>query len=455
MIPKKFENLDILVLLAGPGSGSKLFQGYLDGHSQILMTPGYILMYFYPHWDKHLVKEKNWKVILNKFLKLHPSILDTSKMKGGDFLYNLGNKKKDKITISKKKFISKVLNFLSGEEINSKNFFLAIHLAYAKCIGENLSKKKILVYHMHVCWYLKKFCKDFGNIKIISMVRELKSNIPNRVVTLENPNLIHLNPTDQIFFKTRSYKNIIFEDFYSLDFLKKFDKCEHRVIKHEDLLIRKYSVLKNLCKYIDIRFENILKKSTANKIQWNYKHAKNTKLKDGVATHITKYNANNFFRHELHWINYLSLTFNQKYKYNYNKKGFLFLNYFLTFLFIFFPSKTELKLFLNFFKLNFIVNFFKKLCLETNTKKLIFYENNAFYFHKWSNKYYPFKIINFLLKKKKNSNLFWISIYFLFKTLLFFAFPALIIFEYISRILICYGVLAKILFRKRFFPIKL
>ena len=82
--------MKILLLVAGSRGGSEFFQSLLDGHSQILMAPGYILMYFYPHWDKHLVKEKNWKVILNKFLKLHPSILDTSKMKGGDFLL-IGN----------------------------------------------------------------------------------------------------------------------------------------------------------------------------------------------------------------------------------------------------------------------------------------------------------------------------------------------------------------------------
>ena len=112
MIPTKFKNLKILVLLAGPGSGSKLLQSYLDGHSQILMTPGYILMYLYPHWDKHLAKEKNWKKILNKFLSLHPSILDTGKMKGGDYLYNLGKKKSNKIRIKKSKFVNQILNFL-------------------------------------------------------------------------------------------------------------------------------------------------------------------------------------------------------------------------------------------------------------------------------------------------------------------------------------------------------
>ena len=363
--------------------------------------------------------------------------------------------KNEKIKIKKKRFTTEVLKYLSGEEINSKLFFLAIHLAYAKCTGENLSKKKILIYHMHICWYLKRCCKDFKNIKTISMTRELKSNIPNRVVnSFEQVNTLHLNPTDQIFFKTRSYKNTIFEDFYTLDFLKKFVKNEHRVVKHEDLLTRKKSVIKNLCKYINIKYENILKKSTINRIQWNYKHPKKVKLKSGVASHITKYNKNNFFKYEMHWIDCLSLTYNRKYKYNY-KKNFFFLNYFLTFLFIILPSKTELKLFLNCFKLNFIVDFLKKLFLEINTRKLILYENNAFYVHKWTNKYYPFKTINFLIKMKKNLSFFWISIYFFFKLFLFLVVPVFVIFEYLNRVLICYTVLIKILLNKRFFPNKL
>ena len=36
----------------GNGSGSKLFQSYLDDHPQIYMVPAYILMYLYPHWDQ-------------------------------------------------------------------------------------------------------------------------------------------------------------------------------------------------------------------------------------------------------------------------------------------------------------------------------------------------------------------------------------------------------------------
>ena len=118
MIPKEFKKIKTLVLLAGPGSGSKVFQSFIDGHHQVLMTPGYILMYFYPHWNKHLRHYENWTQLIKHFLKLHPSIIDASKLKGGDYLYNLGKKKNKNIKIKKKIFIKKINNYLKGEEIN-------------------------------------------------------------------------------------------------------------------------------------------------------------------------------------------------------------------------------------------------------------------------------------------------------------------------------------------------
>ncbi|MDA9625050.1 hypothetical protein N9S55_01560, partial [Candidatus Pelagibacter bacterium] len=232
MIPIKFKKIKAVVLLAGPGSGSKLFQSFVDGHKEVLMTPGYILMYFYPHWEKHFKYFNSWINIIEYFLVLHPSLINSEKLRGGDYLYNLGEKKKEKIQIDKKFFIKRLLFYLHKEEITSKNFFIAIHLAYAESNGENLNKKRILFYHMHVCWYLKKFYEDFNEVKTITMIRELKSNIPKRIPALEKPNMQHLNFTDAIFFRTRSYKNIIFEDFFSLNFLKRFKNKSHKVIKH-------------------------------------------------------------------------------------------------------------------------------------------------------------------------------------------------------------------------------
>ena len=456
MIANKFKKIKTLVLLAGPGSGSKLFQSYVDGHDQVLMTPGYILMYFYPHWKKHLKSYNSWKQIINHFLKLHPSIIDTKKLKGGDYLYNLGKTKTKSVRVNKEKFIKKLNKYLKGEEISSKNFFLAIHLAYASCLGENLKQKKILIYHMHVCWYMKNFYQDFKDVKTITMLRELKSNIPKRIPSLEKPNELHLNKTDSIFFKTRSYKNIIFEDFFSLDYLKKFQDRSHRVIKHEDLIIRRKKVIKNFCKYAQISYAKSLFKSTINNLSWNYEHDSKVKLKDGVAKHILDYDKKNFFNYELFWLNNLIKKFNKIYSYKTNKSKLKGINMILTFFFIFLPSKKELNLFLNLFTIKFFKDYFSALYQEIFKIKLKQYEKNAFYFHKWSNRNYPFRLINFLnVRLNKKKNFVWIIFYIILKLFIFAFIPATIILEYISRIIICLNVYFKNILGLRFFPKKL
>ena len=53
--PPRFRDIPeprMVCLYTGNGSGTKLFQGFLDEHPQILMVPGYPLMYLYPHWDE-------------------------------------------------------------------------------------------------------------------------------------------------------------------------------------------------------------------------------------------------------------------------------------------------------------------------------------------------------------------------------------------------------------------
>ena len=68
---------EIAILLSGVGSGSKLFQSFLDGHSQILMTPSHILMYLMPHWKEWNKKECSLDELINNIFKFHPSLFNS------------------------------------------------------------------------------------------------------------------------------------------------------------------------------------------------------------------------------------------------------------------------------------------------------------------------------------------------------------------------------------------
>ena len=111
--------------------------------------------------------------LIESFLKKHPSLLEDDK----------------NVKIDKKIFKRKILNFLDKEEINSKNFLIAIHLSYAECIGQNVSEKNILLYHLHTNSYLKYLEKDFKDINVIYMIREIDKNLIRRVEHgLNHPN---------------------------------------------------------------------------------------------------------------------------------------------------------------------------------------------------------------------------------------------------------------------------
>ena len=42
----------MVALVVGNASGSKLLQSFLDGHNEVISIPGYPLVYFYPHWNE-------------------------------------------------------------------------------------------------------------------------------------------------------------------------------------------------------------------------------------------------------------------------------------------------------------------------------------------------------------------------------------------------------------------
>ena len=83
------------------------------------------------------------------------------------------------------------------------------------------------------------------------MVRELKGNIIKRVKNSQNlPNYHYLNKADAMLLERKSYSNIIWALHINIDLLKKIPSINSKVIKHEDLIKRRTSVLKSVCRFL-------------------------------------------------------------------------------------------------------------------------------------------------------------------------------------------------------------
>ena len=449
---------EIAILLSGVGSGSKLFQSFLDGHSQILMTPSHILMYLMPHWKEWNKKECSLDELINNIFKFHPSLFNSfldKSVSGG--VKNLGEKKNYNFSINKVKFKKAIIYILRNEEINFKNFFLALHIAFCYCNSENLIKKKILVYHLHDERFLIDFLKNFQNAKVISMVRELKGNIIKRVKNSQNlPNYHYLNKADAMLLERKSYSNIIWALHINIDLLKKIPSIKTKVIKHEDLIKRRTSVLKSVCRFLKIRYEKNLEQSTLNKKKWNFNVYKIKTVK-GVAKHILEFKRSDYFFYEIFLIDFLNYDYNKKYQYKFYKNFERnILSFFICLFVILLPSKVELSNLIKCFSLKFYYNYLKSLNFVFNKKKIKLYDNAAFYYHKWQHKNEYFKFENFFLKKmKKKTIIFWITVYLFKKLISLILNPLFVIIEYLKRILNCYSIIIRILFNNRYYPNKI
>ena len=449
MIEKKFKNIKTIIMTVGNGSGSKYFQSFFDGHEEVLMIPGYILMYLLPHWKEWEKKNLNtWKNYVELLLDYHPSLLDTNKLSGSSDFNKLGKKRDKFIKIDRSKFIKNIFHFLNNEKINFKNFLLGIHLAYAKTKKENLYKKRVLIYDLHVPFYAREIYQYFPGGKIISMVRELKTNVLKRAKnSFEKIDSIYLNKTDSIYLTSRSYRNSIKVCLNGLICLNKIDNKNQRVVLHEDLILWTKAVLTNSAKFIGISKKKKLFQSTFGGMKWLsgfYTMGKpighELSKSYGGNFNILKFNRADHFWHELYWYEGINFLINSKYnyKFQYFKEKSVY-KIFLIIFFVILPSKVEIKNFFSSINLLKIKSFFSYGFYEAlHPTKLKKYEKIAFYRHKWANKGFPFKFYNFFIKKLKNSNsYFWKIIYLFVKFFQCLYLPVCVLKEYLLRVLIC------------------
>ena len=375
----------VVALTHGNGAGSKVFQSFLDNHPDIISIAGYPLMYFYPHWMEWMRTESTWEGIVNKLFDNHPSLLDSREMPGSETLDKLGDSENEFIQNDRELFRTLLLSQLSDSVISSGRFLQAVHIAYAQLRGHNLDCKKCIMYHIHDPFFVKYLYKDFPDLKVISMVRDVRGNIYKRVRnSIDRPNRIRLNDTDYFLAKSRSYKNAVRHLTCGLDEISYIPIEKQRVVAHEDLLVRFDEVMANISHFMKISYNDSMRESTFDGKSWNstyYDFDKSFKVNPSILSDEWRNNLGIF---EWFWLEGLNYDYNNKYGYTadyYNKESWF--NRLLLFLSIFLPVKEETHSFLRFFKLRNFVDYIKSSNFEANNYQNIKkYKGHAFYKHK-------------------------------------------------------------------------
>ena len=250
---------DVVALVTGNGSGTKLFQALLDNHEQICMIPAYPLIYFYPHWatwKEELKNNWNWDGLIDMFCLKHASVLDSRKIPGNNGMTTLGDDQDEYIKINEVHFRNTLKVILANKSINSKTFILAVHHAYSLCVNEDLQSKKCILYHIHSPEYLTRYLvRDYPNTKVICMLRDPRSSIIRRYKSsFINVDDTKLNKTDALLYRKRAYFHSCQYILDALIPLRSIYPNNLRAVRHEDLICKLEDTMKSVSGFIDIDF---------------------------------------------------------------------------------------------------------------------------------------------------------------------------------------------------------
>jgi len=254
------KQLQIVILITGGRTGSDFFQSLTDGHTEILQLPG-IFQYHCEFWIRSVCKS-NLNDLINEFV-YHPNHI--SKFKS---IYNkmerwdqLGEGKNECFEVDIVKFKEHLFNIMENRPINSKNFFIAIHIAYALTIGSDVFKTKILLYHLHHMERLAFFKDDFPDFFVIYTVRDPRNNL---VSGIDNWRLYD----DKKYTSAHlyAYLNRIIEEIFPVQSYCPINKI--KTLPLENLHKKSKDVMQEFCNDFGLTFQDCLLYSTYHGKQW-------------------------------------------------------------------------------------------------------------------------------------------------------------------------------------------
>ena len=343
------ENLRKVLLVAGAGRvGTDFFQSLLDGHSQILQVTG---VSFFHIWWKDAKCKENLSDLVNEFIWYTNS--PSNHIEKFKSYYNkqerwnqLGVNKNEFFEVDIDVFKNHMLNILAAKELNSKNFILAVHLAYGLAIGVDIKKTKIIFYHAHHIEKLKEFREDFSNFDVICAVREPRNTL---VSTIEHWRKYNIDIYHSRFLY-HQVKRIFEESEPILKYTKNF-----KTLKLEDLHLFTKEVFEEFCNRYNLELQDCMFESSYRGKKW-WGDALSGRYLDGFNKNIKEKKwKDKLFFYDNFLIEFILEDRLNHYGYPFeNKMSKIYLIF--VFFLVFLPMKYELKILVHSFKNSIALN---------------------------------------------------------------------------------------------------
>ena len=268
----RFPEPRILALSEGNGSGTKLFQSLLDGHPGILMVPGYPLMYFYPFWHRYVatLPRPDWPAALDALVARFAPVFDTRINPGSEDLDKLGENQDQHLSVDIADFRRAFLAVVDGLPVTPRHGLLAFHYAYALASGVDPATKQVLVYHIHVFDYVKRYLyAEFPDLRVIASVRDPRPNLSRRELnSIVKPNRLKFRASDAILMTPRAYRQATGFLLNGLDAIDCVPIGQCRVFRHEDLALRLEDVMRQTAAFLGLPFDPVLLQPTFASMEW-------------------------------------------------------------------------------------------------------------------------------------------------------------------------------------------
>ncbi len=169
---KKFT---VFCLMIFGRSGSKFFQGILDWHPQIISFPRNL--HFNSFWQKVERRKDDVAYVVDTFIEDHPRAFSGALW----YLFNkydradeLGTKRDETFSVDMNAFRRNALELLQGKEMNRREAFVGLHLAYHAASGRELADNSIIFCHIHAIRHideLRAVAEDFPDTRVLIRTR--------------------------------------------------------------------------------------------------------------------------------------------------------------------------------------------------------------------------------------------------------------------------------------------
>lgn len=359
----------LIAILYDGRSGSVFLQSLLDSHKEVLMVPATVMRLFPVFWDRY--KEKEVRELINEFCSQFSSMFDSRNDETISRLDELGPNRNEYIYADVEQFKLHLKYLLNRQVLNRRNFFIAVHYAYALCKGEDLFSKKLIIHALHIpeaVWLVKPFVEDFPDAKFVFVTRHphatyasyYRHHIAREIIFGRE-----IREIDRLLIALSTYKHA----FYGAVTLAKFVSPQKiRAVRLEDLHLDSVATLNRLVDWLGIQFHPSLLQSTFDgKLWWGDKTIEPV---NGFSKHILSKR----WKQDYHWLDLYVLDFFfqdrfHKYGYTPNYQHKHWYSKLLVLLAILVPTKWELRTFLNCRRLSG----FRRLIYRVCTRYRMFY----------------------------------------------------------------------------------